>query len=509
MKYVINSEQAKAVDTYTINEIGIPSLVLMERAAVSVVQEIEKKITDTDKVLCVCGVGNNGGDGIAVARILHQKGYTVCCQMVGNLEKSSTDNIKQRQIAEKMGVSFVNNRNLQEYTIIVDAIFGIGLSREVSGVFAEWIKQINQLHAYVYAIDLPSGIHTDTGQIMGCAVRADTTVTFGYRKLGSVYYPGAEHAGMVVVTDIGFAKEYEKYFTHYTYEKEDIKKYMPKRAAYSNKGTFGKVLVIAGSNNMAGACYLSAYAAYEMGAGLVKVITPKENRTIIQQLLPEAVLHTYDIEHIERQKNELIQDIKDARAIVVGPGMGINVASENLLDWVFHETDVPTVIDADAIQILAGRQKEIPKFDGKKLKWMLRENMIITPHLKEMADLLGDKKHLLSMQNQQLDIREIASENENILVLKDARTLVVQKEKCYINLSGNSGMATAGAGDVLTGIVLGLLAQKVEPYMAATLGVYIHGIAGEEAAKKKGTYSVTARDLIAMLPRVLMQQEEM
>ena len=140
---------------------------------------------------------------------------------------------------------------------------------------------------------------------------------------------------------------------------------------------------------------------------------------------------------------------------------------------------------------------------------MLRENMIITPHLKEMADLLGDKKHLLSMQNQQLDIREIASENENILVLKDARTLVVQKEKCYINLSGNSGMATAGAGDVLTGIVLGLLAQKVEPYMAATLGVYIHGIAGEEAAKKKGTYSVTARDLIAMLPKVLMQQEEM
>lgn len=507
MKYIVNSKQAKAVDTYTINEIGIPSLVLMERAAIAVVSEIEKRITDKDKVLCVCGVGNNGGDGIAVSRILQQRGYDVSCQMIGNQEKSSRDNLEQRKIAEKIGVPFVNAENLQEYTIVVDAMFGIGLSREITGVFAQWIRKMNEMRAFVYAIDIPSGIHTDTGQIMGYAVKADVTITFGYRKLGNVFYPGTEYAGNVVVADIGFAKEYEKNFTHYTYQREDIAKYMPKREAYSNKGTFGKVLVIAGSNNMAGACYLSAYAAYEMGAGLVKVITPKENRTIIQQLLPEAVLHTYDTEHIERQKNELIQDIKDARAIVVGPGMGINVSSENLLDWVFHETDVPTVIDADAIQILATRQREIPKFDGKKLRWLLRKNMIITPHLKEMADLLGDRKHLVSMQNQQLDIREIASENENILVLKDARTLVVQKEKCYINLSGNNGMATAGAGDVLTGIILGLLAQRVEPYIAATLGVYIHGIAGEEAANKKGAYSVTARDLVKMIPEVLLKSK--
>lgn len=507
MKYVVTANQAKRIDQYTIEEMGIPSMVLMERAALSVVEKMLTSVKTTDKILCICGVGNNGGDGIAIARILHQKGYEVSVQMVGNLVKATEDNRKQMEIAKKIGVSFVNNLQEEEYNVIVDAIFGIGLSRNVTGIYEEVIQHMNRHSGTVFSVDIPSGIHSDTGQVMGCAVQADVTVTFGYAKQGELFYPGAEYTGELVVSSIGFVNHLGENCSMFSYEETDLQQLLPKRQEYSNKGTYGKVLVIAGCKNMAGACYLSSSAAYAMGAGLVKIITPEANREIIQTLLPEAVLHTYGEECGTEQQEEWIKDIQSARSIVIGPGLGRDENAKKLLDLVMEYANIPVVLDADALQMLAKDPDWIESFQGERVKWKLRGNMILTPHLKEMADLLGESVSVTDLQTQKLDVRDICKENANVLVLKDARTLVIQGEKCYINLSGNSGMATAGSGDVLTGIILGLLAQQVPTYIAASLGVYIHGLAGDVAARRYGTYSMTARDIVSAIPEVLKSCE--
>lgn len=503
MQRVVTGEQAKEMDRFTIEEVGIPSMVLMERAALAVVEKIVSCVKASDRILCICGRGNNGGDGIAVARMLHQEGYAVSVQLIGNPEKATKDNLRQVDIAKKIGVSFVNNLKVEEYNVIVDAIFGIGLSRNVTGIYEEVIRSINEYRGIVFSVDIPSGIHSDTGQVMGCAVRADVTVTFGYAKQGELFYPGAEYVGELVVAQIGFVNPFEENYSMFSYERKDLQQLMPKRQAYANKGTFGRVLVIAGCKNMAGACYLSAAAAYAMGAGLVEIITPETNRQIIQTLLPEAVLHTYEEECGRKQQDEWMRDIRKAKAIVIGPGLGRDLCARKLLDLVMEYATVPVVLDADALQMLAKDSAWIEAYRGEKVTWKLRENMILTPHLKEMTDLLGEEVSVADLQTQKLDVREICKDNANVLVLKDARTLVIQGEKCYINLSGNSGMATAGAGDVLTGIMLGLLAQQVPPYMAASLGVYIHGLAGDIAARRQGTYSMTARDIVNAIPEVL------
>lgn len=503
MKYIVTAAQAKEIDGFTIEKIGIPSMVLMERAALTVVEKMLASMKVSDKILCVCGVGNNGGDGIAVARMLYQKGYTVAIELVGDRTKATKDNKKQVEIAKKIGVPFVNNLQAEEYNVIVDAIFGIGLSRNVTGIYEEVIARINRHGGTVFAVDISSGLHSDTGQVMGCAVRADVTVTFGYAKQGQLFYPGAEYTGELVVSSIGFVNQLGQNCSMFSYERTDLQQLMPKRQPYSNKGTYGKVLVIGGCKNMAGACYLSAAAAYAMGAGLVKIITPEANREIMQTLLPEAVLHTYE-EHVESDKQEeWVKDISQAKAIVIGPGLGRDVCAKKLLDLVMEQGNVPIVLDADALQMLAKDSKWIEPFGGESVKWKLRENMIVTPHLKEMIDLLGENVSIEDLQTQKINVRDICKENSNVLVLKDARTLVIQGEKCYINLSGNNGMATAGAGDVLTGIILGLLAQQVPPYIAASLGVYIHGLAGDVAARRCGTYSMTARDIVSAISEAL------
>lgn len=500
MKYVVTAEQAKEIDKFTIENVGIPSMVLMERAALAVVEKITSTAKRTDKIVCVCGVGNNGGDGVAIARILHQKGYAVSIALTGNRTKATDDNQRQVEIAKKIGVSFVNNLQEEEYNVIVDAIFGIGLSRNVTGIYEEVIESINRQEGIVFSVDIPSGLHSDTGQVMGCVVQADVTVTFGYAKQGQLFYPGAEYVGELVVASIGFVNQLGENCSMFSYEREDLQQLMPKRVAYSNKGTYGKVLVIGGSKNMAGACYLSAAAAYAMGAGLVKIITPEANRQIMQTLLPEAVLHTYE-EYCGSEVWE--EDIRQAKAIVIGPGLGRDACAKKLLELVMEHACVPVVLDADALQILAKDPAWIEPFHGGKARWKLPENIIVTPHLKEMADLLGKDVSVRDLQERKLDVRDICKENANVLVLKDARTLVIQGEKCYINLSGNNGMATAGSGDVLTGVVLGLLAQQVPPYIAASLGVYIHGLAGDLAASQYGTYSMTARDIVNAISGVL------
>lgn len=506
MKTVISGQDAKRIDQYTIEKVGIPGLVLMERAAVATVCRIEKMATKKDRILCVCGTGNNGGDGIAIARILFQRGYDVSFVMVGNLDKATEDNKRQRAIARELGLLAMNTTSLSEYTIIIDAIFGVGLTREVQGEYAQWICDINASNSKVVAVDIPSGIDSERGQIMGVAVKATATVTYGFEKYGLLLFPGAEYAGVIYTEEVGFARLLQEDKMGFYYEEKDLKQLLPQRHDYSNKGSYGKVLLIAGSKNMAGACVLAAEAAYRMGTGLVRILTVEENREIVQTLIPEAVLVTYDKDKVEE---ELVRsEIAKAKAIAIGPGLGCSHEARKIVTWVLDNAKVPVVMDADALQLVAENKRYVNPIKGNRAKWNFKANVILTPHMKEFSDLLGGKISVKELQENILQTRELMAENENILVLKDARSIVLQGEKCYINLSGNNGMATGGSGDVLTGVILGLLAQGLEPYDAATVGTYLHGLSGDKAAKQYGRYAMTARNIVGAISEVLLEIEQ-
>ena len=277
MRYAVKAEEMKQIDLYSIEQIGLPSVVLMERAALTVAFNIENIATKEGKILVVCGTGNNGGDGIAIARILHQKGYKVDFIILGDMDKLTEESKLQLFIAKNLGMCICSKFLPNEYNIIVDAIFGIGLKKDIEGEYQKVIESMNDSDAYIVSGDVPSGVDATTGKIKNIAVEADLTVTFGENKLGLILFPGSSYAGKVVVEDIGFPKEaFDAISPKYHYfEKDDLKR-IPKRYSYSNKGSYGKVLIIAGSTNMTGAAYLSAKAAYHMGCGLVKVLTSNE-----------------------------------------------------------------------------------------------------------------------------------------------------------------------------------------------------------------------------------------
>lgn len=504
MKELLNSSQMKACDKYTIEEIGIPSSVLMERAALSVVQEILKDyVPEKITAVIIAGTGNNGGDGIAIGRILREQGAQVQVVTVGNLEKCSDEMKQQMTIAEKMGISIkrYDDSLTGEYNVIVDALFGIGLSRTVEGMFQSAIQWINQKKnnsqgVSVYAVDIPSGIEADSGELLGCGVQADKTITFQYGKPGLYMNMGRIYAGKVVIQNIGISsqpiEQGQIKSDIFCYEPEDIKR-LPSRAENGHKGTFGKVLIIAGSKNMAGAAVFAAESAYRTGCGLVEVFTAEENRVIVQQQVPEAVLTTYT--DIQDSIEKLKYSMGNADVIAIGPGLSLTQQAEKLVEYTMANARQPCVADADAINILA-----------KHPKWLKsrKSPCILTPHIKELARLSG--KEISEVKKTHLDTaREIAEYYDCVVAAKDARTIVaeVNERKCYLNLSGCSGMATGGSGDILTGIIAGLLAQKMSLYEAACLGVYIHGLAGEAAQKKLGGYSMTARDLIGNLHNII------
>ena len=501
MEYLVTGRQAKAIDTYTIEQTGIPSLVLMERASLCVAEEVQKTADQMHlpvvRIAVVCGSGNNGGDGIAAARILHERGLDVCIFLAGKREKMSADCQKQLAIAEKLSVPIGNGTDLSAYNIIIDAIFGIGLDRPVEGNYRDWITAINHAASCgscIIAIDIPSGIHTDSGHVMGLAVRARKTVTFGYIKTGLVFYPGADYAGQVICRDIGFDPAARKAvgLQYITYTKDDCQR-LPKRCADSNKGTYGHVLIIAGSKNMAGAAYFSSLAAYRMGVGLVTVYTPESNRCILQQLLPEAVLKTYP--DTQEDFSALPDLLKNYQAIVLGPGLGQGPAAENIVRTVTaSDCQVPLIIDADALNILS-----------KNRNW-LSESMIptvITPHMKELSRLTGHNIQYLKENLVQV-CEAFTREYGVICIAEDTRTMIIDNfETIYINLSGNNGMSTGGSGDILTGMIAGLCGQHMPLNQAARLGVYLHGHAGDIAASSKGFHSMTASDVLNAIPELL------
>lgn len=499
MKYILNSREMKQCDENTMWRRGMLSAVLMERAALATMQEIIKRYPNpVTKVLVVCGSGNNGGDGVAVARLLYLKGYNVTIYFAGNREKATEETKRQMFIAEQYGVEISDEYPKDIVDVIVDALFGIGLSREVTGKYAEILQKMTEQDGYKVAVDIASGISADTGAVMGTAFAADLTVTFGFIKAGQLLYPGAEYTGELKVADIGIDEQslYEIKPELNMLETSDLNR-LPRRVNRSNKGSYGKLLILAGSKQMAGAAVFAAKAAYRMGCGLVRVATVEENRMILQELVPEAVLAVYNngtdvVEFVETQ-------LHWADAVVAGPGIGQSDLSERMLYELLKRIQVPCLCDADALNLLS-----------KHPDWwkLVQSPLVITPHLGEMARLTG--RPITEIRDRLVQTaQEFAMEHQITVVLKDARTITVQPDgQSYINVSGNHGMATAGAGDVLSGVVGALLAQKLDMYLAAALGVFIHGLAGDAAAERVGHCAMMASDIVDGLMDVLRKQED-
>lgn len=489
MKYIYTNKEAKAIDRHAIETVGMSGLVLMEKAAMSVAAIFSARERKEARILAVCGTGNNGGDAIAVARILHEMGYQSAITVIGETERMTKETAKQLEIAVGCQVPVLSLSSIREeaFNVIIDGIFGIGLTRNVEGIYEKVIDDMNASGAFIYALDIPSGIHGTTGAVMNKAVRADLTVTFGVNKLGLVLYPGCEYAGEVFVTDIGFPQSSVQSVESsvYHYEQTDLPAFLPSRPAKSHKGTFGKVLVVAGSEKMSGACYLAAKAAYCAGAGLVRVVSTADNREILLSSLPEILFST---------REELAEGVDWADVVIIGPGIDLTQEAEEMVRYVVENAPVPAVIDGDAIRLLSQCT------DG------LTDNFVLTPHVKEMSYLTG-----MSIAELQRDIVGTTVDSARqwgcIIVQKDARTVVSDGLESCINVCGNSGMATGGSGDVLAGVIGGLLAQGMDSFAAAKLGVYLHGLAGDEMLPVTGTYGMMASDLITGLQKVFAKQE--
>lgn len=501
MKKIVSGNEMKALDAFTINEMKVSSLVLMERAALAVVDELLSGAYDVKKILIVCGSGNNGGDGVAAARILHLKGYDVSLWEAGNPEKYSEGMKAQREIAGNYQLKFVTNPECSEYTVIVDAVFGVGLAREITGRYQEIIEKINRSGRPVIAVDIPSGIHSDTGNVMGCAVRAAATVTFAYTKAGILLGMGQTYSGKVVTADIGIyePKSQGRLSVPLLCEMEssDLNR-LPKRREDGNKGTFGKVLLIAGSKNMAGAAFLAGMASLRSGCGMLKIYTAEENRNFLLSSLPEAMLSVYGE---EPDIEQLAKDMQWADVIGVGPGLSMNPPANEILQYVLKEKGTkPCVLDADALNLLS-------------LHMSLLEEAafpcILTPHLGEFSRLSGQS--ITEIRRDPVEsVRTFSNRYGVTCVCKDARTLTVMPDGTgYINTSGCSALATAGSGDVLTGLLLGILAQtpghcEIE---VIPMTVYLHGLLGTRAAARLSKGGVTARDLIEELIKIEKELE--
>lgn len=512
MRYLVDAAQMKRADLYTIQEVGIPSLKLMERAAASCVQVMEAEGLDLSHPCVVCGSGNNGGDGFAIARLLWQKGLRPVVCFVGNAAHCTEETRQQMEWYREIGGDICNEYTASEYSIIIDAVFGVGLNRKLEGKYNTLLTQMNEAGGVKFAVDMPSGISADTGRVLGIGFHADVTVTFQLEKLGLVLYPGREYAGKVFVPDIGIHTErlLNEERPAYVCGQGDLRRLLPSRRADSNKGTYGKLLVIAGSKGMSGAAFLCAKAAYLSGAGLVRIYTPKDNRVILQQLLPEAVITAYT----EYREEEVQNLLSWADAVCIGSGIGTGETSCKLLKATLEKGKTPCLVDADGLNLLAEHEGYLePSEDGKKRAAVgtrekkPRRQLVLTPHMKEMSRLLHGSVEELK-QNRMKLLGAYTDSRGCTCVLKDSRTIVFSPNHgMYVNRSGNASMAKAGSGDVLAGIIAGLMVQGMDCHSAAVLGVYLHGRSGDYAREVKGSYSVMAQDLLLYLSEAFKRLE--
>ncbi|MCI1959224.1 MAG: NAD(P)H-hydrate dehydratase [Clostridia bacterium] len=484
--------QMREMDAKTSSEYLIPSIVLMENAAAAILDRCLEKATPETRFLCVCGGGNNGGDGFAVARLLFIRGYSVAILFIGKEEKLKGDALINFKADEKIGIEIVKEDKtmemLEKSDIVIDAVFGTGFSGVPREPQASVIKAMNESGKYIISVDIASGVDSQNGHASEFSVNADETVTFEMAKIGNILYPGAEKCGKLTVAKISIPQAVSESVDVRIEALTDseAKKLLPARKKRSNKGTFGKLFVFAGSKNMFGAAFLCGKAAYETGCGLVYSCVVNENLERIQISLPEAVAKPVVSKNGKFCAESLdTEDLKNADIIAVGPGIGRGKDVTEFVEKLLLEAEAPCLIDADGLNAIENREIL------KNMKCM----PVITPHPGEMSRLTG--KSIREILDDTINVAEnFAKEYNCVVVLKDARTIIASPDgHVYINMTGNESMAKGGSGDVLSGIITALMCQKMDAFHAAALGAYIHGRSGEIASEKRGSYSVLASDL--------------
>ena len=509
---ILTSAQMREADRFTIEEIGIPSLVLMENAGRQVVAAIEAAYEErlAGRVAVLCGRGNNGGDGFVVARTLLQRGVDVAVFVVGSLAQVRGDARTNLDILGRLGVTVVEINDEQSWelhfseisqcTLIVDAIFGTGLKSALRGMMETVVADVNAVGIPVVSVDLPSGLSADTAHLIGDCVQAAMTVTLAAPKIPLVLPPAEAYAGDVVIADIGIPSEIIDGVEGAHVElltPEAVREGIEPRAEDAHKGDFGRVTIVAGSRGKTGAAYLAAMGALRSGAGLVTVATPGSCLPIVASMAPELMTEplaefeagTVTGEDIERVL-ELPQDV-----LACGPGLGRTAAAGDFVRTLLDRATVPLVLDADALTVLAD--------DPGRLTGREERAVIITPHPGEMARLIGSSVE--EVQANRIGVAtDFATTHHVYVVLKGHRTIIATPEgHAYINPTGNPGMATGGTGDVLTGIIAAWLAQLLDADAACRLGVFLHGAAGDLAEAEHGQAAMLASDLIDELGHAL------
>lgn len=490
MQKILNAAQLKELDAYTIKHEPIASIDLMDRACKAFVSWYTNKFDISKRVGIVCGMGNNGGDGIGIARLLYEGGYSVTVWIVrGEASESADFKINLSRLQEKISINDIRSdfdSAFESCDVLIDAIFGSGLSRPADGIFAKVIQAINAAPVVRVAVDIPSGLMVDrpsTGEI----VRAHYTISFQTPKLSFLLPECYAFVGSFKLVNIGLDKNFIRQLStdYFLLEKKDIKSIIKPRSKFDHKGTFGHALLIAGSYGKMGAAVLSAKAALRSGVGLLTVHVPTCGYQIIQTTVPEVMASVDQNEFLFSN----VPPEENYSAIGVGPGIGQDVASVKALGQLLEQSKKPLVIDADAINILG---------NNRELIHLLPPGSILTPHPKEFQRLIGEWKNDFERLDKQ---REFSIKTKCIVVLKGAHTSITTPDrKVYFNNTGNPGMATAGSGDVLTGILTGLLAQGYNSTETACIGVWLHGLAGDFAKRYFGEASLTSTDIISHLP---------
>lgn len=498
---VLTTEEMRKLDEYTCKKKGISSLELMETAGRKIYECIlqEKEIDPrTDKIIIVSGTGNNGGDSLVVARHLIEKGLkNLDIIIIGNLEhltEETKTNLKRLKRLNAKMYYFTDYDFYQDYkelieksTIIVEGIFGIGLNRDIEGIRYQAIDEINKSNAYTISIDIPSGIQGDNGLIAGIGVKADLTLIVHTYKVGNLLNDAKDTHGKCRIVDIGIL---EDQFTpnQFLLQKKEIENQLKKRKHNTHKYDYGAVLTIGGSTGMTGAPLMSAYAALRTGSGLSTIALHEKYLENIYNIYPEIMIRPY-------QNEEEFQEIlQKKKAIAFGPGLGRKNEDHFYTLECLLKTDLPMVIDADGLYYFKELLDKVKK----------ENNIIITPHYGEMAMLLDTTSQRIK-EDPVIAAKQLAQKYSIIVLLKGTTTLIVKKDTTYFHSLGNPGMATAGSGDVLTGILLSLLGQGLKPIGACEVGTMIHSLAGDLAAKEMGEYSMIATDIIRYIPQVLKQ----
>lgn len=487
---IFDVDQLSKADKITIEKEGITSEALMERAATKVFNEIHHRLKAADLPIKIfCGVGNNGGDGLVIGRLLIEHGYKVSIYVINYSENRSRDFLanyeKIKQVSNPWPILLIENEDLpdlNEKDFVVDAIFGIGLNRPLDKWVGKLVKDINSSGAFILSVDMPSGLFSDKiPSEEEAVIKANFTLTFQAPKLIFYLPEAAEYVGALRVLDIGLDREFldQAPIVARLIEKKEAKAMFVSRKKYSHKGNYGHALIIGGSYGKIGSISLTATAALRTGAGLVSIYAPKCGYQILQTVLPEAMVIT------DKAENEL-QEIKleiEPDIICFGMGAGTSPKTIEAFKSLLKRTKNPMVIDADGLNILS-KEKDLIKF--------IPENSVLTPHPKELERLIGkwdDDFHKVELT------KKFTETNNLILVIKGAHSITISGDNLYINNTGNPGMATAGAGDVLSGVIASLISQEYDPLIAAVFGVHLHGRAGDLAAEELSFQGMIAGDI--------------